>query len=296
MSIGSGAAAGAAIGGPAGALIGGVGGLLFGGGPDPSTGGFGGSRYGGNGSDGGGGGGGGGGMGGTPDPRGNAFQWGGAPGMAAADQGYDRQQAEKYGNMTAPGLDYQNADQMRNRQYDALGMMQGAAMGNAPSQAAIMMRQGNDQAIANQMAMAAGARGAGAMAGAQQQAMGNASNMSTQNQNNMGALRAQEMANARQAYFGGASGARSMDEARAQNEGQLGLGYRQLGLQGQLGFEGQRFNVGQAQMGGQMGMYGADQAKWQAQMQNDQQSRQASDKNALGWGELAMKGAQGVGA
>ena len=134
----------------------------------------------------------------------------GAQQAIARDQGM----GQKWADMQAPTTDYTQGNQSRGSQQDALSMMRSAANGNAPSAAETMMRQGNDQAVANSLAMAAGARGQGAMAGAQQSAMGNASAMSTTNVNNMGAMRAGEMANARGQYGSMASGLRGQDDAR----------------------------------------------------------------------------------
>lgn len=182
-------------------------------------------------------------------------------------------------NQAAPGTDYSTANDARGGQADALGMMQQAAMGNAPSQAAIMMSRGNDQAMANTMSLAAGARGAGAMAGAQQQAMGVNSNMATQNIGNMGALRAQEMANARGAYMGGATGIRGQDQSQAQYDSGLAMQQRQLGAQQQMGYEGMGQGVAQAQLGASMGRSGAAQAAWDAQQQRNNVSQSNTNQN-----------------
>lgn len=231
--------------------------------------------------------------------------WGGANGIADQDVGLYRGQAGRYADLRAPDMDYSRGlgyqgmgDQARGlgmgartSQGDALGLMRSAAMGNAPSQAQIMMKQGNDQAIANQLSMAAGARGPAAMAMAQQQAMGNASAMQTNNMNNMGALRAQEMANARAAYMGGAGQMRQGDDAmraldlayaqrndqNAQYGGQLGLGYRQLGMQGQLGYDKLGWDTRNAQMGSMNHAADMDEKHWEAQAGVDTRSREDNE-------------------
>lgn len=243
----------------------------------------------------------------------NAFQYGGQMGGAQAAQDRYQGLGAQWGHQAAPATDYSGSeryqglgDQARGDQQsamgsmrDAMGLARGAAMGNAPSQAAIMMKQGNDQAIANQMSMAAGARGPAAMAMAQQNAMGNASNMSTQNMNNTGALRAQEMAQARAAYGGMASGYGQMatgmrgqdlqymgqNANQAQYLSDLEMRQRGLGLQGQLGWEGMARGVAQDQMGAQMGLQGFDQKQWQTQSAMDEASRRAAE-------DTAMKGIQ----
>jgi hypothetical protein len=80
---------------------------------------------------------------------------------------------------------------------DALGMLQAAAMGNAPSQAQAVMQAGTDQAIRAQMAMgASGGFNPANLRGAQSQGA-----LLQQQAINQGAqLRAQEMAQARQTY------------------------------------------------------------------------------------------------
>lgn len=201
------------------------------------------------------------------------FQWGGREGGAQADSDRLRLLAANANNQPWTKTDYGLGDQSRGSQLDALQMMQGAAMGNAPSQAAIMMRQGNDQAVANQMGMAAGARGPAAMAMAQQQAMGNASNMSTNNMNNMGALRAQEMAQARGAYMGGASGMRGQDDSRSQFGSDLELRRRALQQQGSLAYEGMSMGVNQAQLGARGAQQGASDAAFANSQRINQQSR-----------------------
>ncbi len=178
--------------------------------------------------------------------------------------------ANTAGGASAPTVDNSQGDQTRQSQQNALGMMQQAAQGSAPSAAAQMMQQGNNQAVANQLAMAAGARGAGAMAGAQQQAMGNASNMSTQNQNNMGVLRAQEMAQARGAYGNMATGMRGQDQGQAQFGANLAMSQRQLNQQGQLGFEGMAQHTVDEQLHAQEAKNAANEGHWANQMGADQ--------------------------
>lgn len=196
----------------------------------------------------------------------------GAQQAIARDQGM----GQKWADMQAPTTDYTQGNQSRGSQQDALSMMRSAANGNAPSAAETMMRQGNDQAVANSLAMAAGARGQGAMAGAQQSAMGNASAMSTTNVNNMGAMRAGEMANARGQYGSMASGLRGQDDARSQYGSNLAMQQRALGQQGQLGFEQLGSHVADAQLGARMAHQGGDEAHWMAQMKTDQAS---TDRN-----------------
>jgi hypothetical protein len=77
---------------------------------------------------------------------------------------------------------------------------QQAAMGLAPSQAAYQMQSGLDQSLANQQALAGGARGAAGLALAGTNMAANSANMQNQTYNQAAALRAQEMAQGRGAY------------------------------------------------------------------------------------------------
>jgi len=211
-----------------------------------------------------------------------------------------------WARMGAPTINYGQAngymgmgDAARMQQAQALGLQQSAAMGNAPSAAASMMGMGNAQAMRNQMAMAANARGAGGMGVAGFQAANNMGQLQGQNIAQTGQLRAQEMAQARDAYMQGASGMRGQDYAAAgmtggwaQNQAALEMQQRQLGLQGQLGFEQLGYNVNDAQLRAQMQLESAQQGHWQAQSNLDAASQRASDANT--WKGVSL-GAGAVG-
>lgn len=96
-----------------------------------------------------------------------------------------------------------------------------AAMGQAPSVAAYQMQAGLDRAMAQQSAMAGGARGAGgiAMAGANAAASGAA--MQNQAYQGAGMLRAQEMADGRALYGNLAGQQRGQDQNRLQMGNQM---------------------------------------------------------------------------
>lgn len=85
-------------------------------------------------------------------------------------------------------------------QFNSMNLAKDAAMGNAPSAAQYMMQSGLNQGIANQQAMAGGARGAGGLALAGGNMAGNAAAMQGQAYNQAGQMRAQEMAQARGQY------------------------------------------------------------------------------------------------
>lgn len=145
-------------------------------------------------------------------------EYGGREGKAQEDAAYFRNQAEQAQgrqgvNVFGAGMDPSRANegQSRNQQGQALGLLQNAAMGNAPSQAQIVGRQQTQAALASQRAMAASARGPQAMALAQQNAAQNtAATQSAIGGQTMANSAAEAQAN-RGAYFAGASGMRASD-------------------------------------------------------------------------------------
>lgn len=115
-----------------------------------------------------------------------SFEWGGKAGMADADTERARQAAA-----AAQGRQY--GMDFRNDTRGLVGQLQGL-MGpqNMPSAAQAQLQAAKDQTMAQQMAMAAGARGSGALAGAQQAAMMNAGQATQQAGAQSAQLRAQE--------------------------------------------------------------------------------------------------------
>jgi hypothetical protein len=192
----------------------------------------------------------------------NAFQYGGRQGFAQDEANFFRQQG--LGAQNRAGVQIDPA---------AYNLMQQAALGNAPSQAALQQQQGLQQSIAAQQAMAASARGGAGLAGAQFQASQNAAGLQNQAVNQAAQLRAQEMANAR---------------------GQYGMGNQ----------------VNQAQLGAQMqGQMLALQAERERQMAAgrwsalDEQRYEAEMKNAIeqdqqtqGWVKTLTGVAGGIGS
>ncbi len=227
------------------------------------------------------------------DDRANAFQYGGRPGAAAADMDRYRNMGRAWSGLQSPGNDYGQAngyagmgDQARGSQQDALGMMRDAAMGNAPSVAQLQQQRGMQDAMSSQLALAAGARGASGLAQAGYNAAGNVAALQRGGAMDASMLRANEMANARGAYGQMGTAMRGQDlgfygqaSNNAQSNGQLGLGYRQLGLQGQLGFENLGQGVAGSQMNGQMGLYGANDANFNAQQARNNQSQANANQN-----------------
>ncbi len=102
----------------------------------------------------------------------------------------------------------------RGIQSNALGLAGQAAQGNAPSAAQYMMNSGMNTAMANQQAIAGGARGSGALALAGGNMAGNQAAMQSQAYNQGGQLRAQEMATARDQYGQLAGAQRGQDQSR----------------------------------------------------------------------------------
>jgi hypothetical protein len=97
----------------------------------------------------------------------------------------------------------------------SMGMLEQAALGNAPSAAQMQMQAGMDQALRNQLAAAASNRSANPAATFRQ---ANQAGLSASLQNNqaMGALRAQEMATARSQFASSASANQQLMQQRAQ--------------------------------------------------------------------------------
>lgn len=158
---------------------------------------------------------------------------------------------------------------------DALGMLQAAAMGNAPSQAQAVMQAGTDQAIRAQMAMgASGGFNPANLRGAQSQG----ALLQQQSINQAAQLRAQEMAQARQAY--GQLGL-SADQAQQQmfaNAAQQQLAASQFQEQAKQ----QALN---AYLQGTQNLYGMDQTQ---AIQQAQLAQQAALANQAATNQAAM--------
>lgn len=181
----------------------------------------------------------------------------GKPGSKQAAVDRFQQMGQGYANTAAPTIDYsqaaqhrdqfanarglaygnqQNAQYARGSQGDALGLMQGAAYGNAPSRAEILGHQMADQSLQAQMAGAASARGGAlAQASAMRNAQQGAAAFQQQNTTNMAAMRADEMARARDAYMGGASTMRAQDyTGAAQATDMMGREADMMSREGQM--------------------------------------------------------------
>ncbi len=219
----------------------------------------------------------------------DVYHGSGADEMTARYQGLGSQWA----NQQAPGTDYGAgnrymgmSDQARGSQADALGMMRDAAMGNAPSVAQMQQQRGMQDAMSSQLALQAGARGASGLAQAGYNAAGNVAALQRGGAMDNSMLRASEMANARGAYgqMGTAmrgqdyQGAGMMDQ-RTQYGANLAMQQRQLGLQGQLGFEGMGYNAQAAQLAANQAHEALLFGQYNNQVQQDASSRDAAANN-----------------
>ncbi len=152
----------------------------------------------------------------------------------------------------------------RGIQSNALDLAQSAAQGNQPSAAQYMMNSGMNTAMANQQAIAGGARGAGALALAGGNMAANNANLQSQAFNQGGQMRAQEMAQARDAYGNLSTQQRGQDQSRIGQGNQMS-----------------QFNAGQRQTAGM------------ADKVNDINYRQAMGNISIGH-ENAANGAVGA--
>lgn len=231
------------------------------------------------------------------------YYYGGERGLANDEALRMSQLGASWGGMQAPQIDYSGAnrysglaDQSRAEGLNALGLQREAAMGNAPSQAAILMGQANDQAMANQMSLAAGARGPAAMAMSQQSALGNQANMATQSANNIGALRAQEMAQARGAYSQQTAALRAQDlqaqgmsADQAYRQAGLEMQQRGLGAQTQLAYENLGYGIRNSQLAATQGLAQTNASLYQGQTAANMASRRAQERNALEGAKLYVE-------
>lgn len=114
-------------------------------------------------------------------------------------------------------------------QDPSIQLLESAAYGDQPSEAAWMMQRGLDQSLAQQQALAGGARGNAGIALAGGNMSGNAVGLQNQAFNNAGQLRAEEMAAARGQYAGAMGQARGQyadlaNTVRGQDQSRLGMG------------------------------------------------------------------------
>jgi hypothetical protein len=120
--------------------------------------------------------------------------------------------------------------QFRTDQEGLIDQLKLQAAGQGPSAAQAQLQSAKDQTMAQQMAMAAGARGSSALAGAQQAAQFNAAQASQQAGAQSAALRAQEQQQATQNLAGVLGQARQQDMGDADRFAQMTQFYERMGL------------------------------------------------------------------
>lgn len=200
----------------------------------------------------------------------NAFNLGGAPGYGYERAADYRMEAMGAQGRAGPQLDYTYVDEDRRNAMGAragqariASLMEGRASGLVPSISRMSGDRAMQQAEAAQLSGAASARGAGALALAQQNAaMGTASaqqNIAAQTQ----IAEAQERLAAEQAAFGAMTGLRGSDfqsqglaQQWAGNQAALEMQQRQLNDQYALGLYGYENTVQQQQLQAQLAHQG----------------------------------------
>lgn len=200
----------------------------------------------------------------TSPYSGQAAQWGGEGGadwyagigaqglgQSNAQADWARQMAQEQGPQAYENQRLSNLEATSRgyHQEGALNLALQGALGNQPSAAAYQMQAGLDQALANQQAMAGGARGAAGLAVAQSNAGANMANLQQNAFNQAGQLRANEIAQYANMYGGLAGQQReqdlqrlglgnSMSQFNAGNTTQRQLGFGQLANQANQNSQG----------------------------------------------------------
>lgn len=159
----------------------------------------------------------------TPTPQEAQNPYGGSAGYLGAHQKYLQQHGEAAQNRSAPGMNFDQANQVLSAQKQLSGEYGNMIAGKGPTVAGLQMQQGQAAAMQGLAAQAAGARGG---ADNQMMAMRNAQAAGAQQmaQNNMqsGMLRANEIQNAMQGQSGLLGGMQTnqqqMQQMQAQNQ------------------------------------------------------------------------------
>jgi hypothetical protein len=216
-----------------------------------------------------------------------------APGLAQSEANRYQGLAQAADNRQGVQMNLDQYNQSRGQTQNALGLTQAAAEGNAPSVAAMQLRQGLDQANNQAAGMAAGARGGGgnlalaARSAIQQQGQ----NAMTTNQN-AAMLRANEMATARGQYLQGAQGMENTDLTQSGQQAALNAQQRGLNDARNQYYEGGLQKIYGAQ---QAGMSGYQQQQAQnnigiANANHGYADKRFSDQQAAQSGALEMGG------
>ena len=160
-------------------------------------------------------------------------------------------------------------------QNGAIQLSREAAMGQAPSEAAYMMQQGLDRGLANQQALAGGARGMAGLAMAGSNAAANSGALQNQAFTAAGQMRAGEMAQARGQYGQLAQGQREQDLGRLNMGNQMGQFNATNNNQYQLGMGGLSNQANQ----NAQGWYGQSMQPYNQQQQGQIAGAQIGSQN-----------------
>jgi hypothetical protein len=237
----------------------------------------------------------------------NAFQYGGAPGVAQQDVSRFQQAAGASAGRAATQADYgmanayaNNANTMRGAQLDAAGLMMARANGSVPSIAGQQAEIDTRRAMAAQASQAASARGAAGLALAGQQAASNTANVQSQIANQAQVNAANERMAAEQAAFGAYGNVRGGDMSAQQQEAQqqqfqsgLAMQQQQMNDAREQAFLEREQAVRQMQMQGQMQGQGLLAGSYDAQQGLNQQRLQHNADKGLQWFQAGMGAATG---
>lgn len=234
----------------------------------------------------------------------NAFQYGGAPGVAQMDISRFQQAAGASAGRAAPGVDYATADAARAQQAQMAGLMAARASGQVPSIAQQQAGIDMQRAVAAQASQAASARGAAGLALAGQQAASNTANAQAAISQQAQVNAANERLAAEQAAYGAYGGLRGADVQQAQFGAGLSMQQQQMNDAREQAFLEREQAVRQMQMQGQMqgqgllaGSYNQAEALNQARLGNNAQMGLNWFKAGMGAGmggaEMAQKGMMG---
>lgn len=209
--------------------------------------------------------------------------------QSAAEQDrarYQQMGAEAYG-MGSPTLQRSDAT----TQMGSLALLEGAARGTAPSQAALLAQQQGEESVQAGASLAASSRGGPgaqiAAARAAQQSAGRARQQALQ----AGAMaRAREMADARGQFAGAASQARGQDIQENSTQADLDMRQRGLNSQDRQFYERMAWDTRNAELGART----AGENAWQAQQNADRQFKAAQDQ--AGWDRATQVVGMGTGA
>lgn len=168
-------------------------------------------------------------------------------------------------------------------QEGALNLALQGALGNQPSVAAYQLQSGLDRALANQSAIAGGARGAAGLATAQQNAAAAGANLQNQAFTEAGRLRAQEIQGYTGMYGQLAGQQREQDQARLGMGNQMSQFNAQNQTQRQLGF-GQLANESQRTGQGWYGQMGHGYDQQLGSDQRTEENRQKGYETSMGLG------------